>query len=168
MSAMVFDVIRRYLEYAGYEVKHAQNFTDIDDKIINRANAEERTRTRWRRVHQSVAGPDRRPECQARDRLPTRDAGTRATSTRLTQTLIDKGKPTRWRRCLLPLPLLPRLRQALTSLSGRHARGEGSRWTDPQRRPNGLCPLEGVKAGEPAWDSPWGGAGPAGTSSAPR
>jgi cysteinyl-tRNA synthetase len=37
MSALVYDVIRRYLEYKGYEVKHAQNFTDIDDKIINRS-----------------------------------------------------------------------------------------------------------------------------------
>ncbi len=42
MSAMIFDIVRRYLEYAGYEVTHAQNFTDIDDKIINRANAEGR------------------------------------------------------------------------------------------------------------------------------
>jgi len=42
MSAMIFDVIRRYLEYAGYDVTHAQNFTDIDDKIINRANREGR------------------------------------------------------------------------------------------------------------------------------
>ena len=40
MSAIVFDVIRRYLEYRGYEVRHAQNFTDIDDKIIDRANDE--------------------------------------------------------------------------------------------------------------------------------
>ncbi len=38
MSAMVFDIIRRYLEYRGYQVMHAQNFTDVDDKIINRAN----------------------------------------------------------------------------------------------------------------------------------
>jgi cysteinyl-tRNA synthetase len=38
MSAMVFDVIRRYLEFRGYKVIHAQNFTDVDDKIINRAN----------------------------------------------------------------------------------------------------------------------------------
>ena len=42
MSAIVFDVIRRYLEYRGYQVRHVQNFTDVDDKIINRANAEER------------------------------------------------------------------------------------------------------------------------------
>jgi cysteinyl-tRNA synthetase len=39
MSAIVFDVIRRYLEYRGYQVKHVMNFTDVDDKIIHRANA---------------------------------------------------------------------------------------------------------------------------------
>ena len=40
MSLTSFDVIRRYLEHRGYEVQHIQNFTDIDDKIIDRANAE--------------------------------------------------------------------------------------------------------------------------------
>ncbi|MFH1524809.1 MAG: cysteine--tRNA ligase [Chloroflexota bacterium] len=39
MSAIVFDVVRRYLEYRGFTVKHVMNFTDVDDKIINRANA---------------------------------------------------------------------------------------------------------------------------------
>lgn len=38
MSAMVFDIIRRYLEYSGYEVRYLMNFTDVDDKIIARAN----------------------------------------------------------------------------------------------------------------------------------
>lgn len=37
MSYIVFDVIRRYLEFKGYRVRYVQNFTDIDDKIINRA-----------------------------------------------------------------------------------------------------------------------------------
>jgi cysteinyl-tRNA synthetase len=37
---LVFDVIRRYLEHKGYKVTYVQNFTDIDDKIINRANEE--------------------------------------------------------------------------------------------------------------------------------
>ncbi len=34
MSAMVFDVVRRYLEYRGYQVRHIVNFTDVDDKVI--------------------------------------------------------------------------------------------------------------------------------------
>lgn len=37
---VVFDTLRRYLEYRGYKVKYAQNFTDVDDKIINRAREE--------------------------------------------------------------------------------------------------------------------------------
>ena len=37
-SALVFDVIRRYLEFSGYQVDFVKNFTDVDDKIIKRAN----------------------------------------------------------------------------------------------------------------------------------
>lgn len=37
MSAIVFDIIRRYLMYKNYEVKFVMNYTDVDDKIINRA-----------------------------------------------------------------------------------------------------------------------------------
>ena len=37
---VIFDVLRRYLEYRGYEVTFVQNFTDVDDKIIKRANEE--------------------------------------------------------------------------------------------------------------------------------
>ena len=37
---VVFDTVRRYLEYKGYEVTYIQNFTDVDDKIIKRANEE--------------------------------------------------------------------------------------------------------------------------------
>ena len=40
---IVFDTIRRYLEYRGYEVNFIQNFTDIDDKMINKANEESTT-----------------------------------------------------------------------------------------------------------------------------
>lgn len=38
MSALVFDVVRRYLLYRGYDVQYVMNFTDVDDKIIDRAN----------------------------------------------------------------------------------------------------------------------------------
>jgi len=39
-SAVVFDVITRYLRYRGYEVTYVKNFTDVDDKIIDKANRE--------------------------------------------------------------------------------------------------------------------------------
>ena len=37
MSYIIFDVLRRYLEFGGFKVKHVQNYTDIDDRIIDRA-----------------------------------------------------------------------------------------------------------------------------------
>jgi len=39
MSYIIFDVIRRYIKFRGYRLKYVQNVTDIDDKIINRANS---------------------------------------------------------------------------------------------------------------------------------
>lgn len=39
MSSLVFDIIRRYLEYRGYSVRHVMNYTDVDDKVIRRAEA---------------------------------------------------------------------------------------------------------------------------------
>ncbi len=43
MSYVVFDTIKRYLKYRGYEVKHVQNFTDIEDRIIETAQAQDTT-----------------------------------------------------------------------------------------------------------------------------
>src|SRR5881628_902772 len=40
MSYIIFDVLRRYLEFRGYRVRHVQNYTDIDDRIIMKANAQ--------------------------------------------------------------------------------------------------------------------------------
>ena len=40
MSALVFDIVRRYLEFQGFEVHHVTNYTDVDDKIIQRAAVE--------------------------------------------------------------------------------------------------------------------------------
>jgi cysteinyl-tRNA synthetase len=38
MAYVIFDVVKRYLRFRGYKIKHIQNFTDIDDKIIQRAS----------------------------------------------------------------------------------------------------------------------------------
>jgi cysteinyl-tRNA synthetase len=40
---VIFDVVRRYLKWLGYDVRYVQNFTDIDDKILKRALAENST-----------------------------------------------------------------------------------------------------------------------------
>jgi cysteinyl-tRNA synthetase len=58
-SAIVFDMIRNYLRHRGYEVKFIKNFTDIDDKIINRAKDTGRTwdeiaRTYTERYHEDM------------------------------------------------------------------------------------------------------------------
>jgi len=37
MSSVVFDILRRYLQYRGYEVRHVMNYTDVEDKVIERA-----------------------------------------------------------------------------------------------------------------------------------
>ena len=39
-TCLVWDVVRRYLQWRGYSVQYIQNFTDIDDKILNRARKE--------------------------------------------------------------------------------------------------------------------------------
>ncbi|MBU2234185.1 MAG: class I tRNA ligase family protein, partial [Proteobacteria bacterium] len=41
-SAVVFDVITRYLRYRGYEVTYVKNFTDVDDKIIEKARMQKK------------------------------------------------------------------------------------------------------------------------------
>ena len=41
---IIFDTVRRYLEYKGYEVNYVSNFTDVDDKIIKKANRGRRKR----------------------------------------------------------------------------------------------------------------------------
>ena len=46
-AAAVFDTIYRYLRYLGYDVTYVRNFTDIDDKIINKANEEN---TSWETI----------------------------------------------------------------------------------------------------------------------
>jgi cysteinyl-tRNA synthetase len=38
MSTLVYDILRRYLEYSGFQVQHVMNYTDVDDKVIMRAS----------------------------------------------------------------------------------------------------------------------------------
>jgi cysteinyl-tRNA synthetase len=64
MSYVVSDVVKRYLIWRGHKVKHVQNFTDIDDRIIERANLEYLRSAQARReigeANDHVEGPARR------------------------------------------------------------------------------------------------------------
>ncbi len=71
--AIVWDVVQRYLRYAGYDLTYVRNITDVDDKIINRARdmgttpeqvAREYTYSFWRDMHElNVESPDVEPRC---------------------------------------------------------------------------------------------------------
>ncbi len=161
MSAMVFDVIRRYLEFAGYDVKHAQNFTDIDDKIINRANAEGRDPNelaeeyinQW--LDQTAALNVKPATVYPR---ATRELGNIHS---MIQTLIDKGNA-------YPMEgdVYYRVRSfdgygklSHRSLADMRA-GERVAVDERKEDPMDFALWKGVKPGEPAWDSPWGGGRP--------
>ena len=47
LSYVAFDTLRRYLEFLGFQVQHVQNFTDVDDKIIQRARSRGSNPTNW-------------------------------------------------------------------------------------------------------------------------
>ena len=88
---VIFDVLRRYLEYRGYEVTFVQNFTDVDDKIIKKANEEG--------VDASVISERYIEECKKdMEGMNIKPATTHPLATQeiggmidMIQTLIDKG-----------------------------------------------------------------------------
>jgi cysteinyl-tRNA synthetase len=90
-SSVVFDVIRRYLTYKGFDVKFVKNFTDIDDKIIKRSNEEN---IDWRELTAKFIN-EHDNDMQALNILPPTETP-KATEyitemIKLTKKLIDKG-----------------------------------------------------------------------------
>ena len=90
-SALVFDVLRNTLQFAGYRVIFVKNFTDVDDKIINRATQEH---TPWTEIVQRYLQAYRRD--MGRLGVAAADLEPKATEhipdiIGLIQTLLDKG-----------------------------------------------------------------------------
>ena len=157
MSAVVFDVIRRYLEYRGYRVIHVMNFTDVDDKIIQRANklGEDPLRLAQRYIDEFM------DHARALNLLPA-TFYPRATQEipqiiEVIQGLIDKGYAYpangdvyfRVRRDDDYGKLSHRKVDELRS---------GARIAPDERKddPLDFALWKAAKPGEPAWDSPWG------------
>jgi len=161
LSYLVFDVIRRYLEYRGYRVVHVQNFTDIEDRIIETARAEGTT-------IQALAARYIARFLREMDGLGVRRADhyPRATETIPKMIEIVQGLERRGLAYAADGDVFFRVTgfPAYGQLSGRslaemHA---GARIeVDPRKEhPMDFVLWKAAKPDEPAWDSPWGAGRP--------
>ena len=157
----VYDVLRRYLQYKGYDVRFVQNFTDIDDKIINRANEEGIT-------FSEVSEKYIKEYITDADGLNIQRATVHPRATEnidqiisIVSTLIEKGHA-----YVLDNDVYFRVRsfsrygrllgQSLDDLSS------GARISVDDRKEDALdfALWKGAKEGEPSWPSPWGNGRP--------
>ncbi len=157
-SALVFDVLSRQLRHMGLEVRFVRNFTDVDDKIINRANKEGRD---WREVAQTyitafhedmdrlgVLRADEEP--RATDYIPQIQA--------ICSTLIESGKA--YPRPSGDVYFRVRAYEPYGKLSGRSLDDllSGARVAPGEEKedPLDFALWKAAKPGEPFWESPWG------------
>jgi cysteinyl-tRNA synthetase len=156
-SALVFDVIRRYLEFSGYQVEFVKNFTDVDDKIIKRANE--------RSVScDAITAEFIEAYYQDMGKLGIRRATNEPKATehmaeiiKLVETLIQKG-------FAYPVDgdvyFQVEKYQAYGRLSKRKLEdlqaGARVEVDARKRHPMDFALWKSSKPGEPSWDSPWG------------
>ena len=155
---IVFDTLRRYLEYRGYKVTFVQNFTDIDDKMIRRANEEGITVKELgdRFIKEYYADADalgvKRATVNPRATEHIQDI------IDLVQTLVEKGHayPTPNGDVYFSVRSWP----GYGKLSGQNIDDleNGARVdpTEEKQDPLDFALWKGQKPGEPAWPSPWG------------
>ena len=153
----VFDVLRRYLEYKGNKVTYVQNFTDIDDKIINRANEEGIT---FKEVSEKYIA-EYKTDAHG---LNVRDASVHPKATEnieniiaMVSTLIDKGFAYESGGDVyfstLKFKEYGKLsHQPLDDLMA----GARINIGELKRESMDFALWKASKPGEPAWDSPWG------------
>ena len=164
MSYIIFDVVRRYLEFRGHRVRHVQNYTDIDDKIIARANAQNIP-------FDQLAGryiEEYDEEMRALNITPAhvypRATQEIAAIVAMTEGLIAKGHA-----YVVPEPagaaggdvyFRVRSKADYGKLSGRDVDSmmAGARIEpgEDKEDPADFAVWKGAKPGEPSWESPWG------------
>ena len=154
---ITFDVLRRYFEHKGYEVTFVQNFTDIDDKMINRANKEGIT-------VKDLGDRFIKEYYQDAQALGIRKATVHPRATehigeiiRLVKTLQDKGYAYEVNGDVY---FDVEKDKGYGKLSGQNLEDleAGARIDvdDVKRNPADFALWKAQKPGEPAWDSPWG------------
>ena len=156
-SAVVFDAVVRHLRHRGFEVNFVRNFTDIDDKIINRANEEGIS-------PEALAEREIKHFYQDTDALGVLRATTEPRATRhireiiqLIKTLIDKGRAyASGGDVYFSVRGFP----GYGALSGRNVEEmrAGARIAPGEQKqdPMDFVLWKAAKPGEPKWDSPWG------------
>jgi cysteinyl-tRNA synthetase len=158
MSALVFDIIRRYLEYRGYKVKYVMNYTDVDDKIIARANqlGEEPLKLAERYIRdydQNLADLNILP-ATANPRV----SNTIDLIIKFVQGLIDKGYAYAAENGDVYFRVTKD--EDYGKLSGRKLddmqAGARIEVGEQKEHPMDFALWKAAKPGEPEWDSPWG------------
>jgi len=156
-SAVSFDVIYRYLKYKGFNVKYARNYTDIDDKIINRANKDG---VAWNEISERYIKAFDEDMAALGVELPNfRPKATETINEMLNviQALIDKGFA-----YVLDGDVYYSVRKfkEYGKLSGKNIEEleSGARVEVDERKqdPLDFALWKASKPGEPWWDSPWG------------
>ncbi|MDN5376640.1 MAG: cysteinyl-tRNA synthetase [Thermacetogenium sp.] len=160
-ALVVFDTIRRYLEYKGYRVKYVQNFTDIDDKIINRAREEN---TSARELAEKYIGEYFRDADALRVKRATvhpRASEHIPEMIDMVRVLYEKGIAY---ECGGDVYFSVRSFPGYGKLSGRTLEemlaGARVEVDERKRDPLDFVLWKAAKPGEPFWESPWGAGRP--------
>jgi len=154
---VVFDTVRRYLKYKGFDVRYVQNFTDIDDKIINRAREEQDDPLKLAARYVGEYYKDADALHVLRADIHPKVSGHITEIIEMVKTLIEKGYA-----YVVDGDVYYDVRKfaAYGKLSGRALEDmrAGARVDVDERKrdPMDFALWKSAKPGEPAWDSPWG------------
>ena len=154
---IVFDAFRRYLEYKGMEVNYVQNFTDVDDKIIKKANETNKTMKEIADKYIAEAFKDADGLNVKRATYHPRVTEEIPSIIEMIQTLMDKGYAYEVKGSVYfdtqaypEYGKLSKKRQEDLEAGARIAIDE------EKRNPMDFVLWKPKKQGEPAWKSPWG------------
>ncbi len=157
VPSIIWDAIRRFLEYKGYAVRLVQNFTDVDDKVIRRAQAtgEEALDISSRYIQEYLEDMDalgvKRADVYPRvsQEIPAIIA--------LVENLVDKGHAYAMDGDVyFDVSSFPQYGQLSGQVLDELAAGTRFAIDERKRSVMDFALWKGAKPGEPAWESPWG------------